>query len=70
MEEEARQVLRESLEVEPLPAAESLWSAMRAIFEPLGGVELDIERLPGQRVPPDFSGPEWDRADDPPDRAS
>jgi hypothetical protein len=33
---------------------------MRAIFDPVGGVELAIERQPGQRPPPDFSGPEWD----------
>lgn len=59
MEEEVRQVLRESLDAEPVPADESLWDAMRAVFEPLGGVDLNIERQPGQRPPLDFSGPEW-----------
>lgn len=60
MEEEVRNLLRESLEADPVPPDSSLWSAMRALFEPLGGVELEIERQPGQRPPPDFSGPEWD----------
>ncbi len=60
MEEEARIVLRDSLDADPALPDQTLWSAMRAIFEPLGGVELEIERQPGQRPPPDFSGPEWD----------
>jgi antitoxin FitA len=64
MEEEVRNLLRESLEAEPVPPDTSLWSGMRALFEPLGGVELDIERQPGQRPPPDFSGPEWDLDDE------
>jgi antitoxin FitA len=62
MEEEARLVLRDSLDADPAPPDQTLWSAMRAIFAPLGGVELEIERQPGQRPPPDFSGPEWDSA--------
>lgn len=66
MEEAARQLLRDGLEAEPVPPDESLWSAMRAVFEPLGGIELNIERQPGERPPPDFSGPEWDDVDDEP----
>lgn len=66
MEEEARQVLRAGLEAEPVPADESLWSAMRTLFEPLGGVDLEIERQPGERPPPDFSGPDWDVQDEAP----
>jgi len=64
MEEEVRNLLRESLEADPLPPDTSLWSGMRALFEPLGGIELEIERQPGQRPPPDFSGPEWDLNDE------
>jgi antitoxin FitA len=66
MEEEARQILRQSLAVAPLGHGLSLGQAMRAIFEPLGGVDLpEIPRQP-PRDPPDFSGPEWDRRRDNP----
>ncbi len=38
---------------------------MRALFEPLGGLDLpEIEREP-PRDPPDFSGPEWADFDKP-----
>jgi hypothetical protein len=34
--------------------------AIRALFEPLGGLDLpEIEREP-MRDPPDFSEPEWE----------
>ncbi len=59
MEEEARLLLREGLAAEPAPAGETLASAMRALFQPLGGVEFPCVREPGHRPPPDFSGPEW-----------
>lgn len=60
MEEEARQILRQSLAVAPRGHALSFGQAMRAIFEPIGGVDLpEIPRQP-PRDPPDFSGPEWD----------
>jgi antitoxin FitA len=65
MEEEARRLLRDGLAVEPEAAEQTLGAAMRALFEPLGGLELpDIPREPA-RDPPDFSGPEWDALDDP-----
>jgi plasmid stability protein len=64
MEEEARLLLREGLAAEPLPDGETLASAMRDLFEPLGGVEFPCVREPGHRSPPDFSGNEWDRPDD------
>ena len=64
MEEEARLLLREGLAAEPLPEGETLASAMRALFEPLGGVEFPSVREPGHRPPPDFSGDEWDRLGD------
>ena len=63
MEEEARQILREAVEpldaVEPQDAPEKLADAIIAIFEPLGGVELDIPPRgpdPGapEREPPTF----------------
>jgi antitoxin FitA len=66
MEEEARDILRDVLEV---PAHEGktgldLFNEIRALFEPLGGMEL--EPLPREpiREPPDFSGPEFGRDDD------
>jgi antitoxin FitA len=60
MEEEVRQVLRAALAPEELAATVGLGTAMRALFAPLGGIELpEIEREP-VRDPPDFSGPEWD----------
>jgi hypothetical protein len=40
---------------QPLPFAD----AVRALFEPLGGV--DLREIP--RDPPDFSDPEWDEAE-------
>ncbi|MBV8615851.1 MAG: plasmid stabilization protein [Acetobacteraceae bacterium] len=64
MEEEARLLLREGLAAEPLPEGETLASAMRALFEPLGGVEFPCVRELGHRSPPDFFGSEWDRPDD------
>ena len=64
MEEEARQVLRAALAPSMIQTEVGFGDAMRALFEPLGGVELpDIEREPVPE-PPDFSGSEWatDRA--------
>ena len=60
MEDEARDILRVALSRQPETGA-SLYEAIRAIVEPLGGVELEIPpRGPG-REPPDFSGPEFYR---------
>lgn len=59
MEEEARQLLRDSVASDPSPAAPSLGQAMRALFEPLGGLELPPTERPAVREPPDFSGPDW-----------
>lgn len=59
MEEEARIILRQSLVTAPVEVAQTLGQAMRAIFEPLGGLDLPpIPQAPA-REPPDFSGPEW-----------
>jgi antitoxin FitA len=60
MEEEARLILRESIVTAPLNKPLGFGEAMRALFEPLGGLDLpEIPREP-PRDPPDFSGPEWD----------
>jgi plasmid stability protein len=63
MEEEARLLLRDGLATEPAVEGETLGSIMRALFEPIGGANFPDVRDPGQRPPPDFSGPEWDQAD-------
>ncbi len=60
MEEEARLILRDRLAAAPERRPANWVDAVRALFEPLGGVELpDIPRGPA-REPPDFSGPEWE----------
>jgi plasmid stability protein len=64
MEEEARLLLREGLAVEPVAPDQTLGRAMRALFEPLGGLELPPNlRQRGGREPPDFSGPEFGDTD-------
>jgi plasmid stability protein len=58
MEEEARLLLREGLAGEPVAPNQTLGRAMRALFEPLGGLELPRNlRERGGREPPDFSDP-------------
>ena len=59
MEEEARRILRERLALAPTEPRVNWVDAIRALFEPLGGLDLPkIEREP-LGDPPDFSGPEW-----------
>jgi len=60
MEDEARDILRTALSIEPATGA-SLFAAIRAIVEPIGGAELDLPPREAGREPPDFSGPEYDR---------
>jgi plasmid stability protein len=61
MEEEARRLLRDGLAAEPAAPEQTLGAAMRALFAPLGGLELPADlREYSERPPPDFSGPEWD----------
>ena len=50
MEEEARAILRAALTEQAAPA--NLAQAIRARFEPLGGVELDIPPRDPMRDPP------------------
>ena len=60
MEEEARQVLRAVLVPAAPPDTVGFGDAMRALFEPLGGVDLpEIEPEP-VRQPLDFAAPDWD----------
>jgi antitoxin FitA len=60
MEEEARLILRDRLATSPSSPPANWVDAVRALFEPLGGLELpQISREPPRR-PLDFSGPGWD----------
>ena len=53
MEQEARNILRTGLTADsPLP--KNLAAAIRARFEPLGGVELEIPPREAMREPPRF----------------
>lgn len=53
MEEEARDILRSALSIEPA-GGQSLVESIRARLEPLGGVELDIPSRDAIRAPVDF----------------
>ena len=59
MEEEARDVLARS--VDTPPKGESLASIIRAIVEPIGGIELELPERTAQREPPDFNSPDFDK---------
>ena len=53
MEAEARQILQQALETAALSGRE-LFERIRARFEPLGGVELELPPRPPPREPPHF----------------
>lgn len=55
MEDEARDILRTALSTEAESGA-SLYEAIRARFEPLGGVELALPPREPMREPPDLGG--------------
>ena len=59
MEEEARTILRDALESEPMSGKE-LVQRIREMVEPYGGIELELPPREPMREPPDFSGPEFD----------
>ena len=60
MEEEVRCILRDRLGTQSRGPGSDWVDAIRALFVPLGGLDLpDIERDP-PRDPPDFSGPDYD----------
>ena len=52
MEEEVRLILREA--VEPETGKENLAATIRALFAPLGGVELELPPRGPMREPPKF----------------
>ena len=54
MEQEARDILRAALDQES-PAGKNLATAIRARFEPLGGVELDLPPREPMPEPPQFA---------------
>ena len=60
MEEEARSILRSALIRESKPAATGadLVADVRALVEPIGGIELELPARTPMREPPDFSGRE------------
>ena len=60
MEEEARILLRQGVDTAPAQAAPRFGQAMRAMFEPLGGLDLPPRDTGAPYAPPDLSGPEWD----------
>jgi plasmid stability protein len=67
MEEEAREILRISLERSPPEKEQTgldLWNEIRAIVEPIGGIELELPPRGPLREPPDFSGPEFGPPDE------
>lgn len=55
MEEEARSIIAAA--VPPTAAApDNLWDAVRAIVDPLGGIELELPPREGEPRAADFSG--------------
>ncbi len=55
MEEEAREILRASLNEPAAQPPENLARAIHELFAPLGGVELELPKREPMREPPDFS---------------
>jgi plasmid stability protein len=55
MEEEAREILRASLNQASAQPSENLAEAIRKRFAPFGGVELELPEREPMREPPDFS---------------
>jgi len=65
MEEEARVILEEVITnpVRSRPRG-NMAERIRSLFEPLGGIELEIPPRGPMREIPDFSGPEYGANDD------
>ena len=62
MEEEAREILRADLaqaSCAKTGTGEDLWDDIRALFDPLGGMEREIPPRGFGRKPPDFRAPEY-----------
>jgi plasmid stability protein len=64
MEEEARDILRDALEKPRPKTGLEMFKEIRALVEPLGGIELELPPREPIREPPDFSGPEFRRDDE------
>jgi antitoxin FitA len=60
MEEEVRRILRDRLAVAPRGGGSGWVDAIRAVVEPLGGVDVPEVEREALRDPPNYSGPEWD----------
>ena len=58
--EEVRTLLRQQTSTEPAPDDHNWVDDIRAIFEPLGGVELELPSRASTRLMPDFASPERD----------
>lgn len=56
MEEEARHILRDALQVQP-ERAQDLGAKIRARFASLGGVQLVVAEREAMRPAPDFAAP-------------
>ena len=54
MEEEVREILRKALTM-PASAPDDLATAIRARFEPLGGIDLDLPPREAMRDAPDLN---------------
>jgi plasmid stability protein len=65
MEEEAREILETAVSRKSRPLPGNMAERIRSLFEPLGGVELDIppREISSRRIP-DFTGPEYGAYDD------
>lgn len=63
LDEEVREMLRAAVARPDVPARENLAVLAQRLFGPEHGAELDIppRGASPQNVPPDFSGPEYDR---------
>ena len=55
MEEEAREILRASLNDPAAQPPKDLARAIHELFAPFGGVELELPEREAMREPPDFS---------------
>jgi plasmid stability protein len=60
MEEEVRILLRQGMAASQSDMPQGFGQAMRALFEPPGGLELPELDHEVPRDPPDFAGPEWE----------
>jgi plasmid stability protein len=54
MEAEARDILKIALAAPASPSGRTLYERLRACFEPLGGVELELPPREPARDPPSF----------------